>query len=182
MRQKRKERDSQLKEQARAASKKRKQQAESTTAEGVSLANQTLDAEADDASANPSKTPKLDRANLPAFLPSSFFEDDENEDGDMDIDALPSTTRKAKKTKFTDLLEEKGPKDVVRGSTTYTIATSSPHAALLTPKAVGSAKVTKEAWLQGRNGRDIGSSGGERRKEGTSFLVNKEKSKARRRR
>lgn len=84
---------------------------------------------------------------LPEFLPEEYLEDEESED-DMELE-LAQPVKKAKKIKFTELLEKK-PKDYRKGSTTYRVAEA--RSTKMAPKSSFNARKVKESWLQGRAG------------------------------
>jgi U3 small nucleolar RNA-associated protein 16 len=102
---------------------------------------------------------------LPALLPDEFLEDDDfTALTDSDID-LPIT--KAKKTKFTNLIDKK-PKDRRKGSTTYRVAEVANMK--LPPKASFNARSTRERWLKGRPGKLVGT---DRKPFKSGFFVKK---------
>ena len=84
---------------------------------------------------------------LPEFLPEEYLEDNES-DEDMSLKPVQRVKR-AKKTKFTELVEKK-PKDIRKGSTTYRVAEA--RSTKLAPKSSSNARSVKESWLQGRTG------------------------------
>jgi U3 small nucleolar RNA-associated protein 16 len=84
---------------------------------------------------------------LPEFLPDEYLEDEDSED-EMAVE-LTQPAKKAKKIKFTELLEKK-PKDYRKGSTTYRVAEA--PSKKMAPKSSFNARTVKESWLQGRSG------------------------------
>jgi hypothetical protein len=84
---------------------------------------------------------------LPDFLPEEFLEDGESED-EMAVEAI-KRPRKAKRTKFTELIDQKT-KDIRRGSTTYRVAEA--RSTNLAPKSSFNARSVKESWQRGRVG------------------------------
>lgn len=198
MRWKRKERDAKLKEQAKTkrqeannkpqvntkrsnvASPLQKSGAKSEGEVGVEIPLTEIAKEID---IRATKAQKLNRSNLPAFLPSQYFSDTESSPSESDEDSKLVKIQRPNKIKF---LDEKRPKDIIKGSTTYRVVQKSGKGSLLAPKSDKSAKKTKEAWLQGRNGREtgvgLGGRGGVRKKEGSAFLVGSVEHKKRRRR
>ncbi|KAI9731244.1 MAG: hypothetical protein M1818_007869 [Claussenomyces sp. TS43310] len=208
-RQKRKERDAQLKDQAKSASKRQifrddaqdgqaraKSSNVSIVEKSENEVSEVYDDNMDDDErredpedshlpdhAKSTKT-KLDRANLPAFLPAEYLSDTEDPTSAKEASVATVQIPKNKKIKFRDLLEDKKPKDITRGSTTYSLAQNT-STGLLAPKADRKSRVTKEAWLQGRSGRSGSSTGrGVRKKigggSGGFFVNNPEKKKNRR--
>jgi U3 small nucleolar RNA-associated protein 16 len=104
------------------------------------------------AKARRSEDPKsFTRGPLPDLLPAEFLEDDDDESLAHPDPEFP--VKKAKKMKFTDLVERK-PKDIRRGSTIYRV--SEIRSTKLAPKASVQARSLKESWLQGRPGKLIG--------------------------
>jgi hypothetical protein len=110
-RQKRKDRDAQLKAQAQAA--KKRKHAEESLDESATLENSSIGIDVGRASAKP----RFDRSTLPDLLPEDFLEDEESEDEVLVEEERP---RQPKKIKFA--YEEKKPKDKRLGSTTFRVA------------------------------------------------------------
>jgi U3 small nucleolar RNA-associated protein 16 len=172
IRKKRRERDATLKQQAESAGKKRRRGEDAEegvpehvaadkaadmlaleSAEVASLGSADADADADDQhgdgneSLSTSAPTKLtSRSVLPDFLPEEYLQDEESDD-DMAIE-ITQPMKRAKKTKFTDLVEKK-PKDRRVGSTTYRVAEACNTK--LAPKASFQARSVKELWMQGRS-------------------------------
>ncbi|KFX90627.1 hypothetical protein O988_08110 [Pseudogymnoascus sp. VKM F-3808] len=109
-RQKRKDRDAQLKAQAQAA--KKRKHAEESLDESATLENSSIGIDVGRASAKP----RFDRSTLPDLLPEDFLEDEESEDEAPVVEEK----RQPKKIKFA--YEEKKPKDKRLGSTTFRVA------------------------------------------------------------
>ncbi|KFY32952.1 hypothetical protein V495_08581 [Pseudogymnoascus sp. VKM F-4514 (FW-929)] len=109
-RQKRKDRDAQLKAQAQAA--KKRKHAEESLDESATLENSSVGIDVGRASAKP----RFDRSTLPDLLPEDFLEDEESEDEAPVVEEK----RQPKKIKFA--YEEKKPKDKRLGSTTFRVA------------------------------------------------------------
>lgn len=163
IRKKRQERDALLKNQAEAASKKRKHAAEAAEKaqkvpkmmkkqneeEGMKMNFEFQEYGANDATPAESKpTPAaiISRSNLPDLLPDEYLQDDEEFGSPTNLELEVART-KPRKMKFTDLVEKK-PKDRRKGSTTYQVSEiRSKH---LAPKSSFRAKTTKESWLKGR--------------------------------
>lgn len=140
IRQKRKQRDAALKEQAKAAEKKRKR---------GNIEEQAQDSVPIQSLPHAHSLPKLiARSTIPELLPEEYLQDEDPEAADVSDNELP--VKKAKKTKFADVVEKK-PKDRRKGSTTYRV--SEVISEKLAPKASFNARTTKESWLQGRPGK-----------------------------
>jgi U3 small nucleolar RNA-associated protein 16 len=172
-RKKRRDRDALLRSQAEAASHKRKltdpQTSGNSTKDDTPQPSKTSESTATltKDSILSTKT-RVDRTQLPEFLPAEFLEEDE--DVDMD-DIIPSRSLqvKPKKIKFSDIVEKK-PKDRTVGSTTFRVAENGENRHLA-PKAAKNARSTKEAWLAGRSGKG-GAGGDNRRAVGGGFFKN----------
>jgi U3 small nucleolar RNA-associated protein 16 len=164
-RKKRKDRDEALKKQAKS-SKKRKLEADITGATKLVKRSHKEDgkvkATEPDANENyvleesgfQKDTPKTlslsSKRALPNVLPAEYLEETEPQDL-LPFDQFP--IKKAKKTKF-HLSAEKEPRDRRIGSTTYRVTKMS--STNLAPKSSSHARNTKESWLQGRSGKNLG--------------------------
>jgi U3 small nucleolar RNA-associated protein 16 len=84
---------------------------------------------------------------LPDVLPAEYLEDTDPQDH-LPFDQFP--IKNSKKTKL-HLTAEKEPKDRRVGSTTYRVTKAS--STNLAPKSTSQARNTKESWLQGRSGK-----------------------------
>jgi hypothetical protein len=193
----RKERDLQLKEQAKSANKKTKvsnndekwispaptdsidEDEDSHTfliSETLNIATEPLHDAHTKASQDgtPSKVKSLlSKSNLPEFLPAEYLEDNPTELSYSPLSAKPALSIKPKKTKFVEPVLPK-PKDRIKDGVVYRV--SEPRSdALLAPKAVNNAKSVKEAWMKGRTGKMGGGSGGggSRKVPNTGFFVNR---------
>ncbi|OBT90194.1 hypothetical protein VE02_00963 [Pseudogymnoascus sp. 03VT05] len=110
-RQKRKDRDAQLKAQAKAA--KKRKHAEEELDESATIENSSITVEP----VGRASKPRFDRTTLPDLLPEDFLEDASSED---EAPVQVEKPRVSKKIKFA--YEEKKPKDKKLGSTTYRVA------------------------------------------------------------
>lgn len=141
----------------RQASNKRKREGDagSHSRAKTSLSGRHADTSDEDEDDNEGEVPRAAAStlklglgsSLPEFLPEEYLEDDESDD-EMALD-LVKPTKRAKKTKFAELIEKK-PKDVRKGSTTYRVAEA--RSTKLAPKSSFNARAVKESWLQGRAG------------------------------
>jgi U3 small nucleolar RNA-associated protein 16 len=84
---------------------------------------------------------------LPEFLPEEYLEENGSED-DTALETV-NPSKRAKKTKFMELVEKR-PKDIRKGSTTYRV--TEVRSTKLAPKSSFNARTVKESWLQGRTG------------------------------
>jgi hypothetical protein len=142
IRQKRKDRDAALKQQAQVANRKRKRKTIEEEAQTPALVQPLPDS---------TNVPKFAAGSaLPDLLPEEYLQDDDLETGSLSGNEIP--VKKAKKMKFADLVEKK-PKDRRKGSTTYRV--SEVISTKLAPKASFNARSTKESWLQGRPGKAL---------------------------
>jgi U3 small nucleolar RNA-associated protein 16 len=132
--------------QAETASKKRKREVDREKGQGSKKVGSR------DNKDEPTLPPKFPIGTpLPDLLPAEYLQDEEPESAAL-TDSEP-TEKKAKKIKFTDLVEKK-PKDRRKGSTIYRV--SEVRSTKLAPKASPAARSLKESWLQGRSGRVLG--------------------------
>lgn len=92
---------------------------------------------------------------LPELLPLEYLEDEDENTCQKSKNVLTKTLPSAKPGKKIRFCEpaEKELKDRRVGNTTFRVIKPSNHS--LAPKASYNAKMTKETWLQGRNGRKI---------------------------
>ncbi|KAL3419245.1 hypothetical protein PVAG01_09467 [Phlyctema vagabunda] len=164
---KRKERDALLKEQAKNTVKKRKRdnvaesehdKEEVSADEDIESSEEAADDGEDDAmilagsefASVPLKTTFTRGDELPDFLPAEYLAENDASESEDEVEH-EQLVQRSKRTKFTDLGEKK-PKDLRKGSTTFRVAKS--NNPLLAPKASNQARLTKEAWLQGRPGKN----------------------------
>lgn len=154
---KRKERDEQFKLQVKASTKRRKRFVEE---EGSSQSD-----DGNDDTTKASSKPKLDRHNLPAFLPEEYLSDT----GDAPSQPVTKRARTLPKNNHLKFLEEKKPKDIKIGSTIIRVVEKGTKGAVMPPKADSTARNTKESWLQGRKLQN----GGTRKKAGGGFFIKK---------
>ncbi|KFY10156.1 hypothetical protein V492_05149 [Pseudogymnoascus sp. VKM F-4246] len=136
-RQKRKDRDSQLKAQAKAA--KKRKHADEELDESATIENSSITIEP---VGRASAKPRFDRSTLPDLLPEEFLEDVSSED---EAPVQEEKARVPKKIKFA--YDEKKPKDKKLGSTTYRVAQVNKEG--FAPK-VSRNTVSAKASLQGR--------------------------------
>lgn len=139
---KRKERDAQLKSQAKAA--KKRKHIEDEVDESVTIDESSITVEP---LARTTTKTKFNRSNLPDLLPEEFLNDDVEEAG---LESEEEAPRKPKKIKFL-YPEEKKPKDKKLGSTIYRVAQTNKEG--LAPKASKNALSMKATLLGGRKGQ-----------------------------
>lgn len=175
LRKKRKEKDEKLTKQAQQANRKQKKSIQSIPSpEDEESEEQGSGQNAEQAIVVPAK-PKLDRRNLPAFLPAEYLSDTE-EVADLPLSSHIKAPRKSNKIKF---LDEKPPKDIAVGRTIFRVAETGLSGAVLAPKADKRAKHTKESWI---NGRKLMNGGIRKKTSGGSggFFTNADKKRRKR--
>ncbi|TAQ86713.1 hypothetical protein B7494_g4963 [Chlorociboria aeruginascens] len=161
IRNKRKERDAFLKRQAESVNKKRKHIEESE--EEIESSNEEEDEAMGGEDTGPRSKHRHGKASIPNLLPAEYLEDKEDEE----VQDVVEPPIKTNKLKFLELAEKK-PKDRRIGSTTYRVS-ETVRIAHLAPKSSFQARSIKEAWLQGRPGKN----GSKRKPFTNSFFKSK---------
>lgn len=99
--------------------------------------------------------PPTSSSKLPDLLPQEFLDSDSEDDEDVQMKERVENTQEVKKAKKKLRLKEKKAKDRRKGSTVFRVQEGSRDTGLA-PKAEVNARATKEAWLQGRQGKNGG--------------------------